>query len=66
MKFTIIGKKNDFALLESGDIVIKDTQSALDLIATTQYETDYDKLIICKSSVIDDFFVLSTGIVGEI
>jgi hypothetical protein len=66
MEYKILGKKNDIALIITDEIVIKDTQSALDLIATVQYETDCDKLIVYKSCVTDDFFVLSTGIAGEI
>jgi hypothetical protein len=66
MEYKILGKKNDIALIITDEIVIKDTQSALDLIASAQYETDCDKLIVYKSCVADDFFVLSTGIAGEI
>lgn len=66
MEYRILGKKNDIALIVSDEIVIKDTQSALDLIASVQYETDCDKLIVNKSCVADDFFILSTGIAGEI
>ncbi len=66
MEYKILGKKNDIALIITDEIVIKDTQSALDLIATVQYETDCDKLIVYKSCVADDFFILSTGIAGEI
>jgi|LFRM01.1.fsa_nt_gb hypothetical protein len=35
--------------------IIKDAQSALDLIATVQYETDCDKFIVNKSCVVHDF-----------
>jgi hypothetical protein len=66
VEYRILGKKNDIALIVSDEIVIKDTQSALDLIASVQYETDCDKLIVNKSCVADDFFILSTGIAGEI
>lgn len=66
MEYKILGKKNDIALIITDEIVINDTQSALDLIASVQYETDCDKLIVDKSCVTDDFFVLSTGIAGEI
>jgi len=66
MQYKILGKKNDIALIITDEIVIKDTQSALDLIASVQYETDCDKLIVYKSCVAHDFFVLSTGIAGEI
>lgn len=66
MKYEILGQKNDIVRIITDEVVIKDTQSALDLIASAQYETDCDKLIIDKSCVDDAFFVLSTGIAGEI
>jgi hypothetical protein len=66
MEYKVLGKKNDIALILADEIVIKDSQSALDLMATVQYETDCDKLILYKSCVVDDFFILSTGIAGEI
>jgi hypothetical protein len=66
MDYKILGKQNDIALIVADEVVIKDTQSALDVIASAQYETDCDKLIIDKSCVTDKFFILSTGIAGEI
>ena len=66
MEYKLFGKNNDIALIESDEIVISDTQSALDLIATVQYVVDCDKLIVNKASVAEDFFVLSSGIAGEI
>ena len=66
MEYKILGKQNDIALIISDEVIIKDTQSALDMIASVQYETDCDKLIIYRSCVADKFFVLSTGIAGEI
>ncbi|WP_422784982.1 DUF4180 domain-containing protein [Ruminiclostridium sufflavum] len=38
----------------------------VDMIASAQYETSCDKFIIDKSCVVDDFFVLSTGLAGRI
>lgn len=66
MKYDILGKNKDIAHIIADSLVITDTQSALDVIATAQYETDCDKIIIDKACVIDDFFILSTGIAGEI
>lgn len=56
------------ALIQSdeGEIIINDAQSALDLMATVRYEADCDRIAIPKSAVKEDFFVLSTGIAGEI
>ena len=66
MEYKILGKQNDIALIITDKVVIKDTQSALDMIASAQYETNCNKLIIYKSCVVDEFFILSTGIAGEI
>lgn len=66
MEYKILGKNNDIVLIITDEVVIKDTQSALDMISSAQYETNCDKFIIKKSCVADDFFILSTGIAGEI
>lgn len=66
MEYEILGEKKDIALIVSDEIIINDAQSALDLIASAQYETDCDKFIVHKSCIADDFFVFSTGIAGEI
>lgn len=66
MEYKILGRQNDIALLIADEVVIKDAQSALDMMACAQYETDCDKLIIGKACVAEEFFVLSTGIAGEI
>ena len=66
MQMRILGKKNDIALIPADGVIIRDVQTALDLIATVQYETHCDKLILDKSSLVEDFFVLSTGIAGDI
>jgi hypothetical protein len=54
------------AVIQSDESVISDTQSAPDLMATVKYETDCERIAIPKSAVAEDFFVLSTGIAGEI
>jgi hypothetical protein len=51
---------------ESVGLIVTDTQSALDLMATVKYETGCDRIAIHKSAIAEDFFVLSTGIAGEI
>lgn len=54
------------AFVQEKEIVIKDIQSALDLLATVWYETGSNYLIITKESITEDFFVLSTRLAGEI
>jgi hypothetical protein len=43
-----------------------DERSALDIIASVNYITGCDRMTIAKSSVADDFFVLSTRLAGDI
>ncbi len=57
---------NGVAVIQSDEPVITDTQSALDLMATVKYETGCERIAIPKSAVTEEFFVLSTGIAGEI
>ncbi len=57
---------NDVAIVNSDEIVIKDTQSAIDFIMSIKYETNCNKIAINKEAIIDKFFILSSGIAGEI
>lgn len=54
------------AKIKSNEILIKDGQSALDLLVTVTYETDCDRIIIDKSAITEDFFDLSTKLAGEV
>ena len=56
----------DIAIVNSDEIVIKDTQTAIDFIMSVKYETNCSKIAINKKAIIEDFFILSTGIAGEI
>lgn len=46
--------------------VITDTQSALDLIMTVDYETGVKNIAISKELIAERFFILSSGLAGEI
>ncbi|MDO4338489.1 MAG: DUF4180 domain-containing protein [Eubacteriales bacterium] len=61
-------KENEanIAVVSSEEKVIVDVQSALDLAMTVKYETGADKIVIDKKAVSEDFFILSTGMAGEI
>jgi hypothetical protein len=61
-------KKNDveIAVVESNEILISDVNSALDLMATVQYESRCDCIILNRSALSEDFFDLSTRLAGEI
>jgi hypothetical protein len=49
----------------SEDIVIKETQDALDIMADSNYQGAW-KIIIHQKNIIPDFFDLKTGIAGDI
>ncbi len=67
MKIEVIEKNEQIAAVVSDDKkVIVDTRSALDLAMTVRYETGAANIVIDKNLVCDDFFILSTGIAGEI
>lgn len=56
----------DIAIVNSNEIIIKDVQSAIDFIMSVKYETDCSKIALNKSAIIEDFFILSKGLAGEI
>ena len=56
----------DIAVVSSDGKVIVDTQSALDLAMTVKYESGTANLVLDKRLICEDFFVLSTGVAGEI
>lgn len=56
----------DIAIVQSQDLILIDIQSALDLIATIDYEVGCNRFVIKKEAVIEDFFKLSTCIAGDI
>lgn len=63
---TIKEKDKGIAIIHSDEILITDVQSALDFMATVQYETGYNRIILNKSAICEDFFHLRTKLAGEI
>ena len=67
MKVTKIERNGTIcALIDSDDLVITDTQSALDVLMTAKYDVGTENIIIDKKLIIEDFFILSKGLAGEI
>ncbi len=67
MKVTKIEKNGIIcALIDSDDLVITDSQSALDLLMTVIYDFGTENIIIDKKLIIEDFFIISKGLAGEI
>lgn len=56
----------DLAVVSGDGKVIIDVQSALDLAMTVKYETGAANLVLDKKLICEDFFILSTGVAGEI
>ncbi len=59
-------KIKDIAIVKSNEIVIKDVESAIDFMMSVKYETNCHKIALNKEAVVEDFFILSTGLAGEI
>lgn len=67
MKTEVIRKNNtEIAVVSSDELLITDVQSALDLIMTVKYETGCENIAVNKGAIVDDFFVLSSCLAGEI
>lgn len=67
MKIEKITQNNiNVANIIADEIVINDLQSAIDLMMTVKYETGIKNIAISKDLITDKFFVLSSGIAGEI
>lgn len=54
------------AVVSSDDIVITNVDSALDLLMSAKYEAGTEYLVVDKKAVTEDFFVMSSGLAGEI
>ncbi len=54
------------AVVHSEKVVITDPQSALDLMLTAKYDIGTKNIVIDKKLIKEDFFILSSGLAGEI
>lgn len=67
MKTEVVRKNNvKVAVVTSDEVLITDAQSALDLIMTIKYETGCTNIAVNKEAIVEDFFILSTCLAGEI
>ena len=55
-----------YAFVTAQEMLITDTQSALDLIVSVQYETGCERIALPKETVTEDFFRLGTGLAGDV
>lgn len=57
---------NNIAVVNSNGIVIKDAASAIDLVMEIKRKTNCNKIMLNKTAITEDFFILSSGLAGEI
>lgn len=65
VRIDALGDSN-IAIIETDEMLLTDARSALDLISEVYYEYGCSKIIIKKEAVPEDFFLLRTGLAGEI
>ncbi|HDR4724436.1 DUF4180 domain-containing protein [Bacillus cereus group sp. Sample62] len=56
----------NIAVIKNDKVLISDVQTALDFMATVQYEVDAKHIIIDKSCISESFFDLKTRLAGDI
>lgn len=56
----------DIAIIQSDELLLYDIDSALDFMATVNYETECSNIAINKELIGEDFFNLSSGLAGQI
>lgn len=67
MNVKVIENNGKTCALVGGDApVIVDGQSMLDVLVSARYEAGTKNIIVPKELVSEDFFVLSTGLAGDI
>lgn len=54
------------AIIKSKKVIIKDVASAVDFVMEIKYKTNCDRIALNKSAISEDFFILSSGLAGEI
>lgn len=54
------------AVIRNDTAVMTDASTAVDILMTAKYETGTKNIVIDKNLISEDFFILSTGLAGEI
>ena len=62
----ITNRECRIAVIHSNEVIISDSQTALDFIVNTDYKNDCRKIALNKEAITEDFFKLSTGLAGDI
>lgn len=62
----IVRNNSEVAHVIDNNIIINDLQSAIDVMMTVKYEAGTKNIAISKNLITDNFFILSSGLAGEI
>lgn len=62
----IVRNNSEVAHVIDNNIIINDSQSAIDVMMTVKYEAETKNIAISKNLITDNFFILSSGLAGEI
>lgn len=54
------------AVVNSNELVITDAQTALDVLMSAKYDIGTKNIVIDKKLIVEDFFILSKGLAGEV
>ena len=54
------------AIINGDEKVFTDVQSAMDVLMAAKYDAGTKNVVIDKKLIVEDFFILSTGLAGEI
>lgn len=57
---------DNVAIVNSDAVIIKDVASAVDFVIDMKYKTNCNKIALNKSAITEYFFILSSGLAGEI
>ena len=63
---TVESNNGKLAVVTSDEVIISDGQTALDFVASMVYEHDCYGIAVNKAAVAESFFMLSTGVAGEV
>ena len=63
---TIVSNGKVIALISGTEMVITNAQSALDLLMQAKHDAGTNLLVVDKSVITEEFFILSTGLAGEV
>ncbi len=67
MNFEVVTMNDTaIAVLRADTVLIRDANAALDLFMTAHYQTGSNRLLLDKRVFCEEFFILSSGLAGEI